>query len=167
MHYISAALSHLILFRLPPQMILLAIPVMMVMAFVAVLAHEGGHYVAGRAFGIRGRLVVFARRGVTRLWFMSLFAMDFSRTPAYAALSSKQRRVIIAAGPFTDLLLAIACLLCVHYYGISGGLIVASIQLLGILLLLMTVLMNIVPHAGKNDGWMFVWPDRSLTVRGD
>lgn len=165
MHYFSIALHHLLLFRLPAHMILLAIPFMTVMALLAVLAHEGAHYVAGRTFGIRGCLVLFARRGVTRLWFLSLFAMDFSRTAGYLALSNNQRRVIIAAGPVSDVLLAAACLASAHYYGVSGGLIVASIQLLGFLLLSMTVLMNIVPHSGRNDGWMFVWPDRPLTAR--
>jgi hypothetical protein len=95
--------AHVLMFRLPPDQAFYTYVSLFPMMATWVTGHETAHWLAGRMFGISGRLVVFGRRGVSKLWFISVFAISFKDHEAYYSISRTKRRVIAGAGPVWDL----------------------------------------------------------------
>jgi hypothetical protein len=158
--------AHLLMFRLPRDQAFYTSVSMFPMLAIWVAGHEGTHWLAGHMFGLSGKFVVFGRRGVSKLWFPSVFAVSFD-DEAYYALTRAKRRVIAGAGPFWDMAVAALCLSLYHSVSLTFALpwVMAICQVFGILLFCTSLLGNIIPHAGRNDGWLVLWPDDRVAVR--
>ncbi|QYY33711.1 hypothetical protein K2O51_31185 (plasmid) [Cupriavidus pinatubonensis] len=141
---------------LPIQQASAALAFVLVVAVVAVLMHEGAHWSVARIFGVSGQFRIFARRGESRLWFLSVFAIKF-REEDVPALSHGQWRAVAAAGPFVDVSVALSC----FTFGLDlpGPVWLTAGVALGGLLYFLSALMNSVPLPFlKNDGWVVVRP---------
>lgn len=163
-HHLLA--EHLLMFRLLSDQAFYTSVAMFPMLAIWLAGHEGAHWFAGRLFGLSGRFVVFGRRGVSKLWFLSVFAVSFD-DDAFYALARAKRRVIAGAGPFWDMACAALCLFLYHSLSLPFALswFMASCQVFGILLFCVSLLGNVIPHAGRNDGWLVLWPDDRVAVR--
>jgi hypothetical protein len=162
-HFLAA---HFLMFRLPDDQAFYTSVLMFPMLTIWLGGHEGAHWFAGRMFGLSGKLIMFGRKGVSRLWFLSVFAVSFDDV-AYYALPRAKRRIIAGAGPFWDLACAALCLSLYHSVSLTFAIswLMASCQVFGILLFCTSLLGNIIPHAGRNDGWLVLWPDDRGAVR--
>ncbi len=132
-----------------------------VIAFATTISHGWGRWIAGRYFGVRGRAAFFARRGASPLWFLSALAVEFTEL-SYYALSRGRRRIVAACGPLADLAWGIACLAFAHAHTAPGDWLAAGAGLAGMLIVLGTILVNVAPHHGRNDGGVLPRPDRRV-----
>ena len=155
------------MFRLPLDQASCASGLTVPMVATWLVGHEAAHWIAGRMFGLSGTFVMFGRRGVSKLWFLSVFAVSFD-DEGYYALPRTKRRVIAGAGPLWDIGFAALCLAVYLMVSPTFALpwVVAGCQVFGILLFCTSVLGNIVPHPGRNDGWLILWPDDRVAVQG-
>jgi hypothetical protein len=159
--------AHVLMFRLPPDQAFYTYVALFPMLAIWVTGHETAHWLAGRMFGLSGRFVVFGRRGVSKLWFISVFAISFKDHESYYAISRTKRRVIAGAGPVWDLACAALCLALYHTVSLSfaQSWVMASWQAFGILLIGTSLIGNMIPHAARNDGWLVLCPDDPGAVR--
>ncbi|CAE6823548.1 hypothetical protein R70006_06323 [Paraburkholderia domus] len=150
------------LWEMPPGASFVAIAVAMLVGIGAVILHEVGHWGAAKHFGVTGRIGFFTRRGVSRLWFLSVMGVRFEDAE-YLSLSRWQRRVVAASGPLVDLAIGLLCL----YAGLEvpgPEWLPAGVALLGMIYIPCSAL-NIVPLPIKNDGWLVCWPEAASLPR--
>ncbi|MBN3761380.1 site-2 protease family protein [Burkholderia sp. Ac-20365] len=131
---------------------------------VAVVGHELAHWSAARAFGVKGRIGFFTRRGSSRLWFLSVMGVRFEDRD-FAALTRWQARVVAAGGPAWDLAFSIFCLSIwqqlVGPEWVSGTFAVSG------LIYFAVCWVNIVPLPFRNDGWLVLWPEAIFDKAGN
>jgi Zn-dependent protease len=134
--------------------------VAMATGLLVVVAHEIGHWLAARAVGVDGRIGFFVRRKTSWWWFLSVMGVRIDDAD-FAALSTTQKRIVVAGGPFVDVVASVLLL--------SFGLLIpgpawlhCGIALLGSLYLPLSAL-NIVPMRRlRNDGWLFFRPQDAI-----
>ncbi|SAL06110.1 Peptidase family M50 [Caballeronia terrestris] len=137
-----------------------ALATMTVIGVFGVFLHECGHLFTARAFGVRGRIRIFVRRGKSKVWFLSVLGALIDDED-FHALKSWQRRLVILGGPAIDVSFSLALLF-------AGGKAPGAAWLSGGLAMLGAVYlpcsaMNIVPmRALRNDGWLMVRPGDAI-----